>query len=68
MILPEPGDRVRLISTNDPYTNLRSGDEGVVSAVFAGGNFVGRSVSIDWDNGSRLSMLPDEGDRFEVIR
>lgn len=57
------GKRVRLYNTNDPYTNLRAGDEGKVTSVDDMG-----TVHIAWDNGSTLGMIPDAGDRFEVIR
>lgn len=56
------GDRVRLVSTSDPYTRLRSGNEGVVSFVDSRG-----TVHVKWGSGSNLGLVPDE-DRWEVIR
>jgi len=47
------GKKVRLISTTDPYTNLRHGDTGIVSFVDDGG-----TVFVDWDNGSGLGLIP----------
>lgn len=57
----QPGDRVALVHTNDPYTRLRPGATGRVVRV--------RSTEVDvrWDDGSRLSMLLDEGDTIEVV-
>ena len=55
------GDRVRLIYTDDPYTNLKTGDEGIVTFV----DDIG-TVFVNWDSGSRLGMVPGH-DRFAVI-
>jgi hypothetical protein len=59
------GDRIRLVSTSDPYTRLKSGDEGTVIRVRE--VFGDVTVSVDWDSGSTLSLLEGE-DRWEVIR
>lgn len=56
------GRRVRLQYTNDPYTNLSQGDEGVVDHV----DDVG-TLFVKWDNGSRLGLVSEAGDRWEVI-
>ena len=49
------GDRVELVSTSDPHTKLKGGDQGT---------YVGmddmRQHMISWDNGSSLSMIPGE--------
>lgn len=55
------GQRVRLISTNDPYTKLRSGTEGTVTLVDSMG-----TVHVSWDDGSSLGLIPNE-DRWEVL-
>lgn len=55
------GDRVRLIYTDDPYTNLKTGDEGIVTFV----DDIG-TVFVNWDSGSRLGMVQGH-DRFAVI-
>jgi len=44
-----PGTRVKLISMDDPYTNLKPGDRGFVTSV----DDIG-TVHIQWDNGSTL--------------
>jgi len=54
------GTRVRFISSSDPYTRLRAGEEGTVSVVDSLG-----TVHVDWDSGSTLGLIPGE-DRFEV--
>ena len=46
-----PGTRVELVSTTDPYTNLKPGDRGIVTMVDAIG-----TVFVDWDNGSTLGV------------
>lgn len=55
------GKRIRLVRLEDPYTNLKSGDEGVVSGVDDMGN-----ILMKWDNGSSLNIVP-EVDEFDVI-
>lgn len=55
------GSRIRLVSTTDPYTELRSGDEGTVRLIDALG-----TVHVNWDRGSTLGLVPDE-DRWTVI-
>ena len=55
------GDRVRLVYTSDPYTNLRPGAEGVVDDI----DDIG-TIFVRWDNGSYLGVVPGE-DRIEVI-
>lgn len=57
----QAGDRVRLISTDDEWTDLVPGDEGTVVRVDSLG-----SVDVRWDRGSRLSLIP-EHDRWERI-
>ena len=56
------GKRVRFMRSNDQYTKLVWGDEGVVSHIDALG-----TVHIKWDNGSTLGMITEEGDRFQVV-
>lgn len=57
----KPGDRIRLVYTSDPYTNLKPGDEGSVAFV----DDVG-TVHVNWDNDSRLGLIPGE-DQWETI-
>jgi hypothetical protein len=56
------GRRVRLQYTNDPYTELRQGDEGIVNHIDDCG-----TVHVDWDCGSRLGLISSAGDRWVVI-
>jgi hypothetical protein len=53
------GARVELVSMNDPYTTLGSGDFGTVDFVDDAGG-----VHIDWDSGSSLAAIHGE----DVIR
>lgn len=55
------GQRVRFISSSDPYTRLKYGDEGTVSLVDSLG-----TVHVSWDSGSSLGLIEGE-DRWEVI-
>jgi len=47
------GDTIVLDFTADPYTNLKPGDEGVVSFIDDAG-----TVSARWTNGSNLGLIP----------
>jgi hypothetical protein len=63
------GRRVELISTDDPYTSLKSGDKGT---------YYGKSTvqmdkydtmvqhHIEWDNGSNLSLIQEFGPNAKV--
>jgi hypothetical protein len=53
--------RVRLIRMEDPYTNLKMGDEGTIE----GEDSMGQ-ILVKWDNGSTLSLIP-EIDEYQII-
>ncbi len=57
------GKRIKLQYTNDPYTDLRQGDEGVVDHIDDGG-----TVFAKWDSGSCLGLNTEFGDRYVVIQ
>ena len=59
---PTKGTRIALVATSDPYTALKPGMEGTVVRVDREGN-----LDVDWDCGSRLSLLPCEGDRYRTL-
>jgi hypothetical protein len=59
-----PGDRVELVTTNDPYTRLRPGDRGTITGV---ADTPEPTIDIAWDNGSTLAILPDAGDRVCLL-
>lgn len=59
----QPGERVALVRTDDPHTALRPGDEGTVVRHHE----TIHTVDINWDNGSRLSMCLDAGDRIRRL-
>ena len=59
----ETGQRVALVYTDDPHTELRPGDEGTV----VGHDEHTSTVDIGWDCGSRLSMCLDAGDRVRLL-
>lgn len=56
------GKRVQLQYTNDPYTNLKQGDIGVVTFVDDTG-----TISVKWDSGSSLGLNAEFGDRWVVL-
>lgn len=61
----DAGKRVEFVHSSDPYTKLKKGDLGTIK--FEVENDFAWSVSIDWDCGSSLSMLPLEGDSYRVV-
>ena len=54
------GKRVELIFMDDPYTDLKPGDQGTVTHVDGIG-----SLHVKWDNGSRLALLVE--DRYKIL-
>lgn len=56
------GKRVRLDHIDDPYTNLIAGDRGIVDHI----DDIG-TVFVRWNDGSRLGLITEAGDRFTVI-
>ena len=62
---PMVGDRIKLVTTDDPYTRLKSGDEGTVT--FVGPEQDGGiQIGVKWDMESRLSMIIPT-DEIEII-
>ncbi|MEU9511028.1 DUF4314 domain-containing protein, partial [Micromonospora sp. NPDC048170] len=59
----QPGQRVALVHTSDPYTLLRPGDTGTVRRHHQRQN----TVEVTWDSGSILSMSLDDGDRIAPV-
>ncbi len=55
------GKRIELISTTDPYTDLKPGDLGTVDFVDDLG-----TIHITWDNGSQLGLVPGE-DQYKIV-
>lgn len=56
------GDRIRLDYCTDEYTRLARGAEGVVTFVDDLG-----TIHVDWDNGHRLGLVAEAGDRWTII-
>lgn len=62
------GDRIKLVSTSDPYTDLEPGATGTVTGTNTL-EFMSppeRKVLVDWDDGSTLDLVMGE-DRYERI-
>ena len=51
------GDRVRLVRTDDDFTDLRRGDEGTVNLIDDFG-----TIHVKWDRGNSLGLIPGEDD------
>ncbi|TQE33048.1 DUF4314 domain-containing protein [Streptomyces ipomoeae] len=63
----EAGQRVELVATSDPYTALRPGDQGTVRALHPADTLGGRRLDVNWDSGSNLTLLLDEGDEAHLL-
>ena len=57
------GDRIQLVHTSDPYTDLRPGASGTVLAY----DTYLHSLDVLWDTGSNLTMLLRDGDRVRHL-
>ena len=55
------GKRIELISTTDPYTELKPGDRGTVDFEDDMG-----TIHVNWDNGSQLGLVPGE-DQYKLL-
>jgi len=55
------GDRVRLLVTSDVFTDLQSGNEGIVTRFDDL-----HTMFVDWETGSTLGLVPGE-DEFIVV-
>ena len=55
------GKRIKLISTTDPYTELKPGDQGTVDFVDDMG-----TIHVIWDNGSQLGLVLAE-DQYRLL-
>jgi hypothetical protein len=55
------GFKIQLINTDDPYTNLKPGDIGVITHIDDKG-----TVFVDWENGSALGLIPNV-DNFKIL-
>jgi hypothetical protein len=66
MTLTNAGRRVRLTRVDDAFTRLRPGALGTVTYE-RDCPISGRTIAVDWDEGSKLTLLLDEGDALEFI-
>lgn len=55
------GERVKLISMNDPYTNLSYGDKGTITDI----DDIGQ-IHVNWDRGSSLALVYSEDDFITI--
>ena len=53
------GERIKLVSTSDPYTRIRKGELGTITRdLYENGGVM--CIGVDWDNGSSLSLVEGE--------
>lgn len=55
------GKRVKLVRMEDPYTDLKEGDEGIITHIDGLGQ-----LHVNWDNGSKLAIIP-EIDEYDIL-
>ena len=62
------GDRIKLVSTDNPYTRLKPGDSGVVWDIttFGLSNEETKQIWIHWDDGGSLALIEGK-DEWEII-
>lgn len=60
--MTQVGQRIELVYTSDPYTELKPDDQGTVFLIDGMG-----TVHVNWDCGSNLGLVPGE-DRWKVIK
>ena len=60
------GRRVRLVNTNDPYTELKTGSLGTVRYETCDELWLEEKIAVDWDDGSKL-MLVSGADHWEIL-
>ncbi len=65
---PQKGDRVRLIYTADFATKLQAGAMGTVRKYRENVMDEYDQLHVDWDDGSGLSLIPESGDRWEIVK
>jgi len=63
----DKGRRVELVHTDDPYTKLKPGDKGTYLFLLKQTDPEQNEHHIEWDSGSKLSMIPGLGDRFKFV-
>lgn len=60
------GRRIKLIRTDDPYTELKSGDMGTIELVNVSESpNMESQIFVEWDNGSSLMLLVGV-DHYEI--
>jgi len=57
------GDRVKLVSMDDTWTDLKPGDKGTVYKTNEGQGL----IWVDWDNGEQLALLKGV-DKFKITK
>lgn len=65
--MPQPsksleGRRVRCVKSNDSFSPVPNGSEGVVELVDDTG-----TLHVKWDDGQKLGLCWDNGDRWNVL-
>jgi hypothetical protein len=58
------GKRIKLVSTDDPFTRLKVNDCGEIRFVYKNNNFT--SIQVDWDDGSGLSLTEGK-DEYQLL-
>jgi hypothetical protein len=64
------GSRVKLISTNDPFTDMKNNVyvgmvEDIKLVNFPNDSFT--QIWVKWDNGSLFAIVPETSDQYEVL-
>ena len=60
------GRRIKLMSCDDPYTQLTQGDIGTIKYVRLDDLWGDTSIAVNWDSGSTLSLIEGK-DNFVIL-
>ena len=61
----QSGQAIELLSTNDPYTELKAGDKGIIELVHKH-SAIENQIWVRWNNGSDLMLLEGKDRYVEV--
>ena len=65
----EPGTRIELVYTDDPYTRLKPGSQGTLRRHWRSDPPDGCDwVEVDWDDGSNLRLMQEVGDKWREVK
>lgn len=65
-MLPNKGDRIRFLSTTDPFIKIPSGTLGIVTDVTPGNDWMPAQIWVQWDTNAQFALVQGQ-DRYEIL-